>query len=199
MNKRIKWHLETWKIDRLIPYEKNPRIIKEEGLNTLKKSFDEIGFAQPININVDGTILSGHARVMQLKREKAEEVDVYVPDRKLTPKQEEAVVIRMNKNTAGEWDFDALTNLWDEEDLIEWGFSEKEFVLPPVEVDLPDIGNGADPDTQTKSFILSNDQADSIDRAIAKMKKDPFYIEDEINANSNGTALALICEQYANS
>jgi len=62
--------------------------------------------------------------------------------------------------------------------------------------DLPNLGNGEDPDVQQKTFILSNDQADTIERAIAKMKKDSYYTEDEINSNTNGTALALICERY---
>lgn len=126
MGNRIQWHLEVWDIGKLRPYDKNPRVIKEAGLDELKRSFDEIGFAQPVNVNRDGTILSGHARVMQLKREGVKEIEVYVPDRELTPKQEEAVVVRMNKNIAGNWDFDILANEFEMEDLLEWGFSESE-------------------------------------------------------------------------
>ena len=51
MEKRIKWHLENRRVSELKPYDKNPRIISEAGLDQLKDSFDEIGFAQPININ----------------------------------------------------------------------------------------------------------------------------------------------------
>lgn len=125
--KRIKWSLENWKIKDLIPHPKNPRIISDDGLNALGESFDEIGFAQPININTDGTILSGHARVMKLKKEGAKTVDCYVPDRKLTPKQEEAVLIRMNKNVAGKWDFNALSN-WNVDDLKDYGFEDFELM-----------------------------------------------------------------------
>ena len=126
MDKRIKWHVEKRLISDLKPYEKNPRIITEQGLKHLKNSFDEIGFCQPININTDNTILSGHARIQQLKLDGVTEVDVYVPDRKLTPKQEEAVIIRMNKNTAGQWDFDKLANEFDIDNLIDWGFTADE-------------------------------------------------------------------------
>ena len=126
MEKRILWHIEKRKVKDLKPYEKNPRIITEIGLDHLKKSFDEIGFAQPININLDNTILSGHARVKQLLKEGIEEVDCYVPDRKLTPKQEEAVIVRMNKNVAGEWDFKMLKDDFDFNDLEDWGFEEKD-------------------------------------------------------------------------
>jgi hypothetical protein len=125
--KRIKWHVEKRALSSLVPYDKNPRVITEQGLDDLSNSFDEIGFAQPININLDNTILSGHARVQCLKSEDAnQEVDVYVPDRELTAKQEEAVIVRMNKNVAGKWDFDILANEFDLEDLKEWGFKDFE-------------------------------------------------------------------------
>ncbi len=125
--KRIQWRLEKWEITKLKPYDKNPRIITEVGLTQLKMSFDEIGMAQPININTDGTILSGHARVLQLTAEGETHVDVYIPDRELTAKQEEAVVIRMNKSVIGKWDMDMLAEEFRLEDLVEYGFDESEF------------------------------------------------------------------------
>ena len=150
MAKRIEWNLETWSVDKLRPYDKNPRVITEQGLKHLKESFDDIGNAQPININIDGTILSGHARFKQLTSEGAKDIPVYVPDRELTPKQEETVIVRMNKNIAGEWDFDILANEFEIEDLIEFGFEEKDFpiVLEPEdlsdknkEIDTENFGN----------------------------------------------------------
>ncbi len=129
MEKRIKWHVEKRKVKDLKPYERNPRIISDLGLSHLKRSFDEIGFAQPININLDNTILSGHARVQQLLKEGVEEVDCYIPDRQLTPKQEEAVIIRMNKNVAGEWDFKMLRDEFNWSDLEDYGFIENELEL----------------------------------------------------------------------
>ena len=46
MENRIKWHPESRKLSTLSPYSKNPRIIEEAGLNQLKESFDEIGYAR---------------------------------------------------------------------------------------------------------------------------------------------------------
>lgn len=121
--KRIEWKPETRKLKELKPYDKNPRIIDEYGLNQLGQSFDEIGVAQPININTDNTILSGHARWKKLMSEDENgDVLVLVPDRTLTPKQEEAVIVRMNKNIAGKWDWDILANQYEIEDLKKWGF-----------------------------------------------------------------------------
>jgi ParB-like chromosome segregation protein Spo0J len=148
---KIEWHVEKRKVADLIPFEKNPRSITEEGLKTLGESFDEIGMAQPINIDIDNTILSGHARYYKCKEEGIEEVDCYVPNRKLTDREREAVVIRMNKNTAGNWDFDILANEWDLADLKEWGFTDNELCFSP-----PDLGVGDDeePETKEKKYIL---------------------------------------------
>jgi hypothetical protein len=130
MNKIINWKIERRKVCDLKPYNKNPRIISDSGKDELRKSFNEIGFAQPININLDNTILSGHARVQVLLEEDPnQEVDVYVPDRMLTPKQEEAVVIRMNKNIAGTWDMEKLRSDFDLNDLLDWGFSDQELEI----------------------------------------------------------------------
>ena len=52
-----------------------------------------------------------------------------MPDRQLTPKQEEAVIIRMNKNVAGEWDFKMLRDEFNLNDLEDYGFIENELEL----------------------------------------------------------------------
>lgn len=149
-DKRIVWTIQKKSISELKPHPKNPRIITERGLKQLEESFDDIGFAQPVNINIDGTILSGHARIQQLQNEGQEFADCYVPDRTLTPNQEEAVIVRMNKNVVGEWDFDILKNEFELESLLDWGFSEIDFpkMLEPVdysdknsEIDTENFGN----------------------------------------------------------
>lgn len=119
--KRITWKIEKRKLADLKPHPKNPRQFTEKGMKDLENSINSIGFMQPININQDGTILSGHARTLKLKEMGETEVDVYVPDRLLTPKQEEEVLVRANANTAGQWDFDILANEFEDFELQEWG------------------------------------------------------------------------------
>jgi hypothetical protein len=135
---RIIWKLEKRKIDELKPFDKNPRVITDDSLDELGNSFDEIGNCQPIAIDVDNTILSGHARWMRLKKEGESEVECMVPDRKLTPKQREAVVIRMNKTIAGKWDFEILKDEFELSDLMEWGFEEHELCFEPPETGVDD-------------------------------------------------------------
>lgn len=137
MSKRIQWHTETRKVSDLKPYRKNPRIIDEMGLSELGKSFDEVGNFQPIAINTDNTILSGHARHLRLMHEdKDQEVLVMVPDRLLTPKQEEALIIRANKNISGRWDYDSLANNFELDDLANWGFTDADLSLITQDVNL---------------------------------------------------------------
>ena len=124
----IKWKLEKWQIEDLKPYDGNPRSFTEKGLKDLNQSLDNIGFAQPINITIDGVVLSGNARLVLLKKRGEKEVDVYVANRELTKKEQQEVVIRMNANTAGEWDAELLESGFDEDDLEGWGLDDVEWL-----------------------------------------------------------------------
>jgi site-specific DNA-methyltransferase (adenine-specific) len=128
--KRITWKIEKRKLADLKPHPKNPRQFTEKGMKDLENSINSIGFMQPININQEGTILSGHGRAMKLKQMGETEVDVYVPDRMLTPKQEEEVLVRANANTAGQWDWDLLANEFEDFELTEWGLE-----IPAIETE----------------------------------------------------------------
>lgn len=95
-------------------------------MKDLKRSITNIGMAQPINITKDDTILSGHARVLALQEQGVEEVDVYVPNRDLTPKEQQEVLIRMNANIAGEFDWEKAAKVFEADDLVDWGVDWKD-------------------------------------------------------------------------
>jgi DNA modification methylase len=153
-NKRITWTIEKRKLKDLKPHSKNPREFTEKGMKDLENSINSIGFMQPININQDGTILSGHARAMKLQDIGEKEVDVYVPDRVLTPKQEEEVLIRANANTAGKWDWDLLANEWDIEELDDWGLEVPDLELGEEE---PEIEEDEVPEVKKDPFVKRGD------------------------------------------
>ena len=117
----IKWQIEKRNIDDLKGYEKNPRKFTEKGLKDLKKSLENCGDANIITINKDNTVLGGHARLTVMKQLGYKEVDVKVPDRLLNDKECQEIVIRLNANTAGEWDFEKLEADFDTEELEDWG------------------------------------------------------------------------------
>jgi ParB-like nuclease domain len=143
----IKWTVETRKLSELKAFEKNPRRITEKGLNDLIKSLELFGLAEPIVINRDDTIVGGHARVQALKRVKgkAAKVEVYVPDRLLDEKEVQELCVRLNKNVAGQFDFEMLGNEYDPRDLVAWGFSEEELGFGESE---PEDEKGAGEDSE---------------------------------------------------
>ena len=128
MAEKITWHTEQRKIGDLVEWDKNPRQLSKHDAEHLKKSLDGFGFADPLIINVDNHIIGGHMRrrvMLQDGYKPNDLIDVRVPDRALTEREAEELAIRLNKNS-GAWDFDALANGFEMDDLIEWGFSDDE-------------------------------------------------------------------------
>jgi len=62
---------------------------------------------------------------------------VRVPERELTEREAEELAIRLNKNT-GDWDFDALANNFELDDLLNWGFDKKELDIDLWAGELPE-------------------------------------------------------------
>jgi len=120
----MKWKLIKKKVKELKEYKDNPRILTNKGLEDLEKSIKKFGLAQPIVINTDNTICGGHGRLEILKKNKILEVDCYVPHKKLTNDQFEELNVRLNKNIAGIFDDDKLKDLFDLDQLEEWGFDD---------------------------------------------------------------------------
>lgn len=180
-SKRITWKIEKRKLQDLKPHPKNPRQFTEKGMKDLENSINSIGFMQPININQDGTILSGHARAMKLKDMGEVEVDVYVPDRVLTPKQEEEVLVRANANTAGQWDFDILANEFDDIELSDWGLE-----VPKISnLDLSDKNKEIDIDEMDTSeckivFKFDALMYESVLNRLNKIKQDRDIATNEL-------------------
>jgi hypothetical protein len=131
----MNWHIEQRKLSDLKEYPHNPRVITKKGLVDLKRSIDKFGIAEPIIVNTEGTIIGGHARYQVLKSNGTKEIDVYVPERELSEDEYRELNVRLNKNIAGEWDFDILANEFELPDLIDWGFETSEFDLPKTEIE----------------------------------------------------------------
>jgi len=125
-SKKLIWHTEKRKVKNLVPFEGNPRIMTDKQLEDLKKSVSKFDLVEIPAADTDNKIIAGHQRlkIMQLLGRGEEEIDVRVPNRKLTESEFKEYNLRSNKNT-GEWNFDELAN-FDEELLKEFGFNENE-------------------------------------------------------------------------
>jgi len=146
----MKWNLKKIKVSDLKEWAKNPRRLTDNGLKHLERSIKKFGIAEPIVINTDNTICGGHGRKKVLEWLNIDEVDCYMPERKLTDKEFEELNIRLNKNIAGEWDYVVLKDDFNIDDLLEWGFDEDEFdfdVIPEETQGDDDIPVGAPPIT----------------------------------------------------
>lgn len=127
--KQLEWHNEKRKLKQLIQFEKNPRYLTEKQKEDLQKSLQKFNLAELPVINTDNKICAGHQRIKILSElyDGNYEIEVRVPNRKLTEKEFEEYNIRSNKNV-GSWDMDMLANSFELPDLLEYGFDEKELI-----------------------------------------------------------------------
>ena len=125
---QLKWHNERRIVNDLIPFEHNPRQMTDVQVENLKKSLLKFDLVEIPVADLDNRIVAGHQRlkIMQLLGRGNEEIDVRMPNRKLTEEEFKEYNIRSNKNS-GEWNFDELANFFDMEDLLQWGFEETDF------------------------------------------------------------------------
>lgn len=126
MDEKLIWHNEKRKVNDLIPFKKNPRKISKKQIEDLKKSLEKFNLVEIPAIDTNNKIIAGHQRlkILQILGRGEEEIDVRMPNRKLTDEEFEEYNIRSNKNT-GEWDYNLLADL--DEDLLKLvGFEEQE-------------------------------------------------------------------------
>jgi hypothetical protein len=101
----------------------NPRKIKKEQLDKLKKSitdFPEMLNMRPIVVDINNVVLGGNMRLLALKELGYTEVPV-IKVEELTPDQKKQFIVKDNVNY-GEWDWDMLNSAnWNLNYLDNWG------------------------------------------------------------------------------
>lgn len=99
--------IEQWKIDKIIPYENNPRI-NDGAVEKTAMSIREYGWQQPIVVDTDGIIIVGHTRLKAAQSMSLEECPVHVAEN-LTEAQVKAYRIADNKTgEIAKWDQELL-------------------------------------------------------------------------------------------
>jgi ParB-like chromosome segregation protein Spo0J len=68
--------IELWPIDRLRPYERNPRTHSDEQVDQIAASMVEFGWTNPVLIDELGGILAGHGRLLAARKLGLAEVPV---------------------------------------------------------------------------------------------------------------------------
>ena len=189
------------KVSDLIPYVNNSRTHSDEQIRQVASSIHEFGFTSPVLIDEQGGIIAGHGRVMAAQKLNISEVPC-ITLKGLTEAQKKAYIIADNQLplNAG-WDLDSLR--LEIETLQEFdfnlellGFDDKVLdQLLDIDCELPELPDGDRDPFQQKTFVLHDEQAEGIDEAIKKAKLDG-RIDTGLNENSNGNAIAWICENF---
>jgi DNA modification methylase len=68
--------IEVWSIDRLRPYERNPRTHGDEQVDQIAASMVEFGWTNPVLVDEQGGILAGHGRLLAARKLGLAEVPV---------------------------------------------------------------------------------------------------------------------------
>jgi ParB-like chromosome segregation protein Spo0J len=164
-------------------------------------SIREFGFTNPVLIDGENGIIAGHGRVLAAQKLGLDKVPC-IRLAHLTDNQKRAYIIADNKLAlnAG-WD-EAMLGLELAElrevdfDLGLIGFSEDEMGAFDVEEgDMPAMPEGDKQPFQQMTFTVHDEQAEDVQAAMAKAKS-MGHGESAVNENSNGNALAFICQSF---
>lgn len=184
------------KVSTLKKNPKNPRQIKGEKLDLLKKSvasFQKMMVLRPMVVDETNVVLGGNMRLAAIKALGLKEIpDDWVKRADDLTDDEKAEFVIKDNNSFGEYDWDLVANEWDGFPLVEWGLD-----VPGIVEDLGEsfaLPDGDREPFQQMTFTVSDEQAETIKAAMDKAKKAGPFVSD--NENSNGNALARIAENY---
>jgi len=193
--------IETLKTADLIPYARNSRTHSEAQVAQIAGSIREFGFTNPVLIDADNGIIAGHGRVMAAQKLGLDKVPC-IRLSHLTETQKRAYIIADNKL--------ALNAGWNDEmlgleladlreadfDLGLMGFTEDELGAFDVEESgMPELSSEDKQPFQQITFTVHDEQAEDVQAAMSKAKQ-MGHGESAVNENSNGNALAFICQSF---
>jgi DNA modification methylase len=124
--KKLIWYTNKRKVNDLLPYSKNPRTISDKQMSDLKKSLRKFNLVELPAIDTDGKIIAGHQRIkaLQVLGRGEEDIEVRIPNRKLTQTEYDQYLITSNAVT-GDWDFTKLKS-FDLDMLLDIGFDQSD-------------------------------------------------------------------------
>lgn len=142
---KLSWTERVTPLSTLKPYEKNPRKIDQNAFEKLKESLAQDGYHTRLIVTPSGVVVGGHMRLKALLELGYTDVPCLVTNRELTEDEFKRINIRDNL-PYGEWDWDALANQFEAQELIDIGMPEDW---------LPDTkGDSADETKEPKAPIV---------------------------------------------
>src|SRR5438309_2511558 len=124
--------VQTWPIDRLIFYARNPRK-NDAAVDRMVGAIKEFGFKIPVLARSDGEVIDGHLRLKAAKKLGISDVPVILCD-EWTPAQVKAFRLLVNRSVAwADWDDELLA--LELQDLQESDFDLSLTGFNPHEID----------------------------------------------------------------
>ncbi len=119
-------------IEKIKPYENNPRRVPDIALKSLVKSILEFGFKVPLVLDENNVIVTGHTRLLAARELGMTEIPCIVAD-DLTPEQIKAFRLADNKTSElTGWDFEKLDIEIEELAMLDVDMSDFGFQLGEV-------------------------------------------------------------------
>lgn len=129
-------NIKMMDVAKLVPYKNNPRV-NHEAVEYVANSIKEFGFKVPIVVDGDNVVVTGHTRLLAVKKLGITQVPIVVAD-DLTGEQVKAFRLADNKvGEIAEWDNDLLLaelEELNEIDMTLFSFEEENHI-----VDIDDI------------------------------------------------------------
>jgi hypothetical protein len=193
-------YTEIVSTNKLVPNPKNPNIHPREQVEKLAKIIDFQGQRSPVVVSKrSGFITKGHGRLEAMKLLKWESVAVDYQDYE-SEAQEFADMTADNAIAAwSELDKHLIyENLVDFPDLNLELLGIEGFDIGNIgEIDLPELSDADRSELEQMTYTFHVSQVDTVRDAITLVKKKykEAYL-NELNENSNGNAIAYICELF---
>ena len=190
-------------VDKLIPYENNPRIISEEAVDVVAASIEAFDFQQPIVIDKNYVVIAGHTRLKAAKQLGLETVPCKIADEL---NDAEAAAYRLADNKTGEfskWDFEKLpfeTQKLETFKMEQFGFeteslnamSDTEIVEDDYEAEIPEEPKAKLGDIYQlgNHRLICGDSTDTavIDKLMDGVKADMVFTDPPYNIGYQGVS-----------
>ena len=190
--------IENRHVSDLIPYARNARTHSDEQVAQVAASIREFGWTNPVLVDGENGIIAGHGRVLAAQKLGMDEIPT-IELSYLSEAQKRAYILADNKLAMNaDWDSDLLRIEIDDLKELEFdidiiGFDPDEF-KDILSTDFPSLADGDKEPFQQMTFTLHDEQVEQVLLALTGSKGMGDF--DSENENSNGNAIARICETF---
>lgn len=188
--------IELRDIDLLRLDPANARKHGKRNISAIAESLSRFGQRRPAVVRTDGTVLAGNGMLEAARGLGWSQVAVTVVPDEWSVEEARAYALADNRTgELAEWDVAILDDHIVSLVVAGLDIEALGFDTPAPLDGLPDLSDGDKGDLQQITFTLHTDQADVIRNALAASKALGSFV-DTGNENSNGNAIARVCELW---